>query len=112
MFEEAHIGVFPINPQDADFVAEPAFPAGFVVFVGDDDDEVVPFGDVVEEGDVEGAKVVGDDDVVAFPLGDDFTGDGDAGSEFKKEVNEKKDEFAGHRFIEGVIECKLILSFS
>lgn len=70
---------------------------GFVVFVGDDDDEVVPFGDVVEEGDVEGAEVVGDDDVVAFPLGDDFTSDGDAGSEFEEKVDEKEDEFAGHR---------------
>lgn len=94
MFEQTHVGFFTINPQNADFVADPAFPTRFVVFVGNDDDEVVPFGNVVEEGDVERTQMVGDDDIVAFPLGDDFTSDGDAGSEFKEKVNEEKNKFA------------------
>ncbi len=66
------------------------------MFVGDDDDEVIAFGNMVEEGDIERAQMVGDDDVVALPLRDILTCDGDAGGEFEEKVDEEEDEFAGH----------------
>lgn len=48
VLEEAYIGVIAVNPQEAGVVADPAFDGGAFVFVGDDDDQVFPLGEVVE----------------------------------------------------------------
>ncbi len=66
------------------------------MLVGDDDDQVFALGEVVEEGNVNKAEVVGDGDVVPLAVGGGFSGDGDPGGQFKEEVDEEKDEFSSH----------------
>lgn len=67
------------------------------MLVGDDHDQVFPLGEVVEQGDVNKAEVVGDGDVVSLPVGRGFPSDGDAGGEFEEEMDEEEDQFSGHR---------------
>jgi hypothetical protein len=67
------------------------------VFVGDDNDQIVAFGDVVKHSNIECTQVVGNNNIVAFSLGENISGDGDAGCEFKEEVKQEENKFAGHK---------------
>lgn len=67
------------------------------MLVGYDHDQVFPLGEVVEQGDVNKAEVVGDGDVVSLPVGGGFPGDGDVGGQFEEKMDEGEDQFSGHR---------------
>lgn len=66
VFEQADVRVFAVNPQNAELIANPSFQRGAFVFVGNDDDQIVPLRDVIKECHVERPQMVGDDDKIAF----------------------------------------------